>query len=440
MYKKLTVLTCLLLLAATLATAQAGATAQGLRLQAGPVAQDLAPDSARIWWAGTGVTAIVYGTDRAKLTQRAEVQQGHHGNFVQLSGLQPDTVYSIALLGPDGRAADFFDFRTLAAKNPVRISDGPRIEYIDDKSAVIAWTTSTGSSAQVVYWTENGTKQTEQAPWGTGTHRVTLRNLRPATMYIFEVRSAEAQGTGATVASGKGSFTTARPGEQAFRTGSTGQQQAAAQPQQPQLQFEIGPVVQGLRDDRARVWWNGTGVTTVRYGTDRNNMNQTAQVQTGDQGQFIELSNLQPDTTYYVSFGEQAQQGPFEFKTLAANAKLEFTDGPVVEYVSHQTAVIAWSTTEPSSTRVVYWDNSGQKRTAQAPWGPGTHRVTLRGLKPDTVYNFEVFSGEAQGGGGATITAGRGQFQSRARGEAAFRNRQVRQAGPSQSGAGGSTQ
>jgi phosphodiesterase/alkaline phosphatase D-like protein len=76
------------------------------------------------------------------------------------------------------------------------------------------------------------------------------------------------------------------------------------------------------------------------------------------------------------------------------------TGGPVIESVSDHSAVIAWSTNEPSSSVLTYGtDRNSLNQKAEAPWGGKPHRVYLRNLQPNTSYFFRVHSGEAKGSG-----------------------------------------
>lgn len=91
----------------------------------------------------------------------------------------------------------------------IRFTRQPVIEFAGDRSAVIAWSTNVGAATVLHYGTDpNNLSQTARAPWGTGTHRVKLSNLKPGTKYYYRADSGQAQGTGENAASAEGSFTT----------------------------------------------------------------------------------------------------------------------------------------------------------------------------------------------------------------------------------------
>ncbi len=81
-----------------------------------------------------------------------------------------------------------------------------------------------------------------------------------------------------------------------------------------------------------------------------------------------------------------------------AQNTVQITKGPFVEHKDANSAVIAWSTNEPSSTVVKYGtDRNNLSQVAQAPWGGLTHRVTVKTLQPGRTYFFQVESGQAPG-------------------------------------------
>ena len=100
---------------------------------------------------------------------------------------------------PNGQVVKQGEFHTQdtgALKNePIRITDGPRIEFLGRTRAVVAWTTDKPSSTVVKYGTSaTSLTQTAEQPWGQTTHRVTINGLQPGATYYFAVQSGQAQG------------------------------------------------------------------------------------------------------------------------------------------------------------------------------------------------------------------------------------------------------
>jgi len=210
-----------------------------------------------------------------------------------------------------------------AAQNHLTITDGPRIEYVGANNAEIAWTTSTGGSTVIRYGTDpNNLSQTAQAPYASGqgsahvTHRVKIQNLQPNTTYYFMVDSGQGQGTGTEAKSSVQSFTT--------KAGSGGSGSAA-------LQITNGPVVEYVGNNKAEIAWTTStgGSSVIRYGTDPNNLSQTAQepyARSNGSGQHVThrvtINNLQPNTTYYfVVDSGQGQGTGSEVKSQVAQFK-----------------------------------------------------------------------------------------------------------------------
>jgi phosphodiesterase/alkaline phosphatase D-like protein len=74
------------------------------------------------------------------------------------------------------------------------------------------------------------------------------------------------------------------------------------------------------------------------------------------------------------------------------------TNGPIAEYLADSAASIAWSTRGPAEMAIrVGTDPDHLEKTVEASQkGRGRcHHARIDGLKPDTTYYFQVFSGEA---------------------------------------------
>jgi phosphodiesterase/alkaline phosphatase D-like protein len=212
----------------------------------------------------------------------------------------------------------------------VQITNGPRVEGTGDNFAVIAWTTNTGGSSIVRYGTDrNNLNQTAEAPYADNeganrqTHRVHLKNLQPNTTYYYMVDSGQGEGTGTEAKSGIEEFHTQGTGSAS--AGGVGQERAQA------LRIINGPRVEGTGDSWAVIAWttNTGGSSILRYGTDRNNLNETAEAPYADnegtqkQTHRVHLKNLKPNTTYYYMVdsgqgegtGTEAKSGIEEFHT-----------------------------------------------------------------------------------------------------------------------------
>jgi len=174
-----------------------------------------------------------------------------------------------------------------------------------------------------------------------------------------------------------------------------------------------GPIPQRVQDTTARIWWqtDKPSSTILMYGPDPNNLSQKKEEAWGQQSHTIELTGLQPGATYYyqvvTSDGRTLDKGSFQTASAQqAQEKFQITHGPVVEQLGPDSVVVAWTTSAPSSSVLMYGtDPSNLSQKAQAAWGEQTHRVTVRNLSPGTKYYFQVQTGQAQGTGQAMSSA-----------------------------------
>ena len=84
----------------------------------------------------------------------------------------------------------------------------------------------------------------------------------------------------------------------------------------------------------------------------------------------------------------------------------KITQGPVIEGIGDNWAVIAWTTDTGGSTIVRYGtDPKHLDQMGEAPYSDNektsaqNHRVHLKNLKPGTTYYFMVVSGQGEGTG-----------------------------------------
>jgi len=92
-----------------------------------------------------------------------------------------------------------------------------------------------------------------------------------------------------------------------------------------------GPTVEYASADKAVIAWstNEPSGTLLHYGTDRNNLSQTAQAPWGGTTHRVDLKNLQANTNYFFKFesehgegtGTEAESQIFGFRTPASNAQ-----------------------------------------------------------------------------------------------------------------------
>jgi phosphodiesterase/alkaline phosphatase D-like protein len=311
----------------------------------------------------------------------------------------------------------------LAQTADVQITKGPEEQNITSNSAEVVWTTNVQGSSTVEYGTDkNNLDQTARGGWGGPEHRTTLRNLKPGTTYYYRVLSTEGKVTGTGAIARTDSFTTLAAG-----SGSQGGSGSSG-PNPKEITITSGPTVQNVTDKTAEIYWvtNTKGSSTVQYGTDQNNLNQTAHGGWGGPEHRTRLGNLQPGTTYYyrilskdaLGTGDQIEGTVQSFQTSGAATGAastaaagtaatpattgspasgdvtvtsdQITSGPFVRTVGRDSAEIFWTTTIPSYSVVRFGtDRNNLAMSAQGPSGL-EHRVTVPNLMPDTVYYVKV--------------------------------------------------
>jgi hypothetical protein len=200
----------LLLLLSSLAAAQSQPEMPPAQVTAGPTITYVDDQFAVVAWTTdvAGESRVFYGTDPNDLNQVAESMKATTAHRVDLRGLKPDTTYFFQLDSPGPEIAPVLQFRTVRAggaplhrQQPtqsttsqpepapgVTITHGPTIEFADDRSAVISWTTSDAAPSVVYYGARRrDLAQTAEAANGTTFHRVHLSGLDPDTTYFFAV-------------------------------------------------------------------------------------------------------------------------------------------------------------------------------------------------------------------------------------------------------------
>jgi phosphodiesterase/alkaline phosphatase D-like protein len=298
---------------------------------------------------------------------------------------------------------------------PVAITQEPRVEHVAVATTVIAWSTN-AESPTVVHYGINANDLTQEARGGnsSGTHRVTLSDLRPGTTYYFSVESGAAK-------SGVKTFTTKAPAGVEPPNESSGD-----------TRILVGPVPQQVSENSAAIWWVAAArnKSQLSYGTTQDQLNKPASEDASspkDRHHAV-LTGLEPDTTYYYAVqdanGKPVVHAQFttEPENYKDNGRVWLIDGPVIEYLDSSSAVVAWSTNMNASTLVRYGQDANiLNQNGQEKWGQETHRVTLKDLKPDSVYYFVVESGQGQGSG-TMAKSNVGQFRTLKQGEQALRN------------------
>jgi Repeat of unknown function (DUF5648)/Purple acid Phosphatase, N-terminal domain len=124
---------------------------------------------------------------------------------------------------------------------------------------------------------------------------------------------------------------------------------------------------------------------------------------------------------FATSMGMAQTSGSNQNYGINQEAAQKITNGPVVEYKTDHSAMVAWSTKYPGGTYIAYGtdQNNLSQRTEKA-WGGTNHRLEIKNLQPSATYYFQVRSENASGKGamGADVQSNVETFQTLAKGQA----------------------
>ncbi len=352
---------------------------------------------------------------------------------VTITGLTGNTQYYFCV-GSDDAAnngpttSNEFSFTTAIAPDttaPLVIS-GPTATVQSDTAVVITWQTDEDSNSLVQYGLQSEGSQT----WGNyalskndgsmvTNHSVTITGLADDTAHYFRVGSIDAAGNGPVVnsnstnASAEGPFTTDDG------------------PDEDVPLITSGPTATVLSDTSAVIKWqtNEASNSLVRYDPASRGTWGGGYVSSQNDGTMVTshsvtITGLTESTLYYFRVGSDdvANNGPTtssesSFTTDAwpdEDAPL-ITSGPTVPGASltHNIAVIEWTTDELSNSSVQYgpasvgsktWGNYAASKSIGAM--TTSHSITITGLNSSTQYYFRVGSDDLPGNGPTTSSEG----------------------------------
>ena len=319
---------------------------------------------------------------------------------ITLNGLTPGTLYNFDVVSQNnsgtatGTSANYTFTTATSTSNPPTISNVVT-NNITSTSVTITWNTDQPSWTQVNYGlTTNYNSSSPQDTNLVTSHSVTLTNLTANTTYNFSVKSTNAGGQAA--ASPNGTFATLPVS-------------TAPPPSVGYLAFW------GINNSGVTISWS-TDVpadTQIAFGTTPA-LGQLSPLQTAlTASHGVVLTGLNSGTSYYFVAQSKGANGAtgysttFNFTTTGTASTPPTITNVGVSNITNTSALITWTTDQPSSSMVNYGPAS---YTSSSPVNPSlvtSHSVALTNLTPGTTYNFDVVSVNS---GGATATSPNATF------------------------------
>src|SRR5512146_2282391 len=169
-----------------------------------------------------------------------------------------------------------------SSQNEPQVVAGPIPEKITSTSALVWWQTTAPEESILVYGTApNDQRFRVQRPWRTTTHEVSVKKLQPATTYYLGVLKSDGS------RSAVGQFTT----------------QPAGYTRDNNVRITNGPLFEQIAPDSATIAWstNRSSSSLVRYGSDPQKLDHTANTPWSPATHRIVLRGLHSDTHYFFS-------------------------------------------------------------------------------------------------------------------------------------------
>ena len=364
----------------------------------GPMVVTVSDTTAVIAWKtdipSTGT--LSYGIGNTSQTRQDLTLAVNHS--VTLAQLLPQSSYTLVLLasnsnGNNSAPSRAITFTTKVApdtKAPI-ITQGPMPLDIGDSAATISWMTDEPSTSTVTLNSGNTTKTYDDLT-PVILHKIRITGLSASTQYSYNVSSTDRFGNGPTASLQKSFFTIQTPDTTPPRIIS-------------------GPSAQFISEQQASILWvsDEQSDSQVEYGSDRNNLDRSVYDNDLLIRHSLQLNNLTKSTKYYYrirtrdAVGNETVTAIMDFTTKDAKVveKLQFVDGPKIEFKDNSKAVLSWKTNKPADTWFAFGEKESDLFDVQAHGGEnasGTeHRHHLPDLKSSTAYIIRCTSHDRDG-------------------------------------------
>jgi alpha-L-arabinofuranosidase len=325
----------------------------------------------------TSTSLVNYGTTSAYGASTSVNPTLVTSHSVTLTGLTAGTLYDFDVVSANSGNTSTTSGNATFTTTGMPVISNVVVSGLTNTSATITWTTDQGTSSQVNYGPTSGYgTSTPLNPTLATSHSVTLTGLSAGTLYDFDVVSANASGTSAT--SGNSTFTT---------TGAP---------------LISNVAVSGITSTGATITWTTDQPTSslVNYGATSAYGTSTTLNTALVTSHSVTLTGLTAGTLYDFDVVSANASGT---SAASSNSTLTTAGAPVISSVAVNGitttgATITWTTDQPTSSLVNYGtSNSYGSSTTLSTTLVTSHSVTLTGLTPGTLYDFDVVSANATG-------------------------------------------
>ncbi|MGQ9697038.1 MAG: fibronectin type III domain-containing protein [Armatimonadota bacterium] len=355
--------------------------------------KDLKATEATLTWTTdiASTAKVEYGETTAygQVVARVEPAASH---AVTLTGLNPGTTYYFRITCEvPTEAVGIVSGQSFTTLELIEVIEQPSVKDITDTEATVAWTTNVATTGKVEWGLDasyGGGSVSDSQP--TQTHSLRIKGLSPNSTYLVRV-------------------TNTAPGREPVVTeGITFKTEPAA------ITIVVAPSEVDLTSSSVVITWttDAASDSRVEYGLDETYGSESGSVTLVTQHS-VKLSGLTPGTTYHYRVSSGALNRTRVYspdRTFSTPLAMSITSGPSAISVTGTTAVIVWSTDQPSDSKVEYGPTRAYGQQVSSDEAVTDHRITLENLEPDTTYNYRVISSAP---GYETVASGNFMFSTR---------------------------
>ncbi|MEA2056162.1 MAG: fibronectin type III domain-containing protein, partial [Patescibacteria group bacterium] len=269
------------------------------------------------------------------------------------------------------------DYPTGKYETATSLTSGPTVSNLTTKRAKISWSTGRNSDSKVAYGASEGDYFDEEPSVSTQTtdHVINLTNLNPGTTYYYKTKWTDEDGNTGT--SEEKSFTTNPPPE-------------VKDVQVKSVNLSSALIEFTTKDaEKVELYY---GETTSFGGL------KTISTSTAESAYTTQLSGLDDGTKYYFKLNVfDAEDDEYEGTILdfetPPSPKISNVQLQQVRNTAQSTILTTWNSNTPISSIVTFWPQNSPDQArdeVEVALKEGSHRMIVRGLLPNTLYNLVV--------------------------------------------------